>query len=83
MSIESATGKRAPLADRKAREYLAAADPVLAKLIDARPDFRPRAWLFHRQTALADDDLRSYARVGGVRYRGCCDQAEFIEALER
>ena len=32
-------------ADAKAREYLRKADPVLAKLIDARPDFRPRAWL--------------------------------------
>jgi DNA-3-methyladenine glycosylase II len=35
----------AKLADSKAREYLKKADPVLAKLIDARPDFRPRAWL--------------------------------------
>jgi DNA-3-methyladenine glycosylase II len=33
------------LADAKAREYLRKADPVMAKLIDARPDFRPRAWL--------------------------------------
>ena len=37
--------KRAPIADRKAREVLRKADPVLARLIDARPDFRPRAWL--------------------------------------
>jgi DNA-3-methyladenine glycosylase II len=37
--------KRAPIADRKAREFLRNADPVLARLIDARPDFRPRAWL--------------------------------------
>jgi DNA-3-methyladenine glycosylase II len=35
----------AKLADSKAREYLKKADPVLAKLIDARPDYRPRAWL--------------------------------------
>ena len=28
-----------------AREFLRNADPVLAKLIDARPDFRPRAWM--------------------------------------
>jgi len=35
----------AKLADSKAREHLKKADPVLAKLIDARPDFRPRAWL--------------------------------------
>ena len=32
-------------ADPEARKYLKKADPVLAKLIDARPDFRPRAWL--------------------------------------
>ncbi len=37
--------KRAPLAGRKAREFLRNADPVLARLIEARPDFRPRAWM--------------------------------------
>jgi DNA-3-methyladenine glycosylase II len=37
--------KRARIADRKAREFLREADPVLARLIDARPDFRPRAWM--------------------------------------
>jgi DNA-3-methyladenine glycosylase II len=43
---EGARGrKRAPIADRKAREFLRSADPVLASLIDARPDFRPRAWM--------------------------------------
>ncbi len=31
--------------DPKAREFLRDADPVLARLIDERPDFRPRAWL--------------------------------------
>ena len=31
--------------DPEAREFLRNADPVLARLIDARPDFRPRAWL--------------------------------------
>jgi DNA-3-methyladenine glycosylase II len=36
---------RAPLASRKAREFLRNADPVLAGVIDARPGFRPRAWL--------------------------------------
>ena len=35
----------AALADPTAREYLHDADPVLAKLIDSRPDFRPRAWM--------------------------------------
>ena len=37
--------KRAPIADRRAREALRKADPVLARPIDARPNFRPRAWL--------------------------------------
>ena len=32
------------LADRDAREFLRKADPTLARLIDARPDFRPRGW---------------------------------------
>ncbi len=32
------------LADPVAREFLRAADPVLARIIAARPDFRPRAW---------------------------------------
>jgi len=32
------------LADPDAREFLRDADPVLARIIDARPDFRPRAW---------------------------------------
>jgi DNA-3-methyladenine glycosylase II len=35
----------AAVADPKARDFLRNADPVLARLIDARPDFRPRAWL--------------------------------------
>jgi DNA-3-methyladenine glycosylase II len=29
----------------KARSYLREADPVLARLIDARPEFDPRAWM--------------------------------------
>src|SRR6476620_11840777 len=33
------------VADPTAREFLRRADPVLRELIDARPDFRPRAWL--------------------------------------
>jgi DNA-3-methyladenine glycosylase II len=37
--------RRAEAADSTAREFLRRADPVLRKLIDARPDFRPRAWL--------------------------------------
>jgi DNA-3-methyladenine glycosylase II len=45
MSLDAERRNRAAAADRKAREYLRNADPVLARLIDARPDFRPRAWL--------------------------------------
>ena len=30
---------------QQARSYLRHADPVLARLIDDRPDFDPRAWL--------------------------------------
>jgi DNA-3-methyladenine glycosylase II len=45
VSVEAPTRRRAALADRKAREFLRKADPVLGRLIDARPDFRPRAWL--------------------------------------
>jgi DNA-3-methyladenine glycosylase II len=33
------------VADPAAREFLRRADPVLRELIDARPDFHPRAWL--------------------------------------
>ena len=32
------------LADRQAREFLRKADPTLARIIDARPNFRPRGW---------------------------------------
>jgi DNA-3-methyladenine glycosylase II len=35
----------APVADRKGREFLRKADPVLARVIDAHPNFRPRAWM--------------------------------------
>ena len=45
MSVQAPARKRAALANRKAREFLREADPVLARLIDARPDFRPRAWM--------------------------------------
>jgi DNA-3-methyladenine glycosylase II len=37
--------KAAALADPEAREFLRKADPVLAQVIDAHPDFRPRAWI--------------------------------------
>ncbi|HEY6605510.1 MAG TPA: DNA-3-methyladenine glycosylase 2 family protein [Gaiellaceae bacterium] len=45
MSVDSRPRKRAAVADPKAREFLRSADSVLARLIDARPDFRPRAWM--------------------------------------
>jgi DNA-3-methyladenine glycosylase II len=45
MNVATPARKRAALADRKARGFLRKADPVLAELIDARPDFRPRAWM--------------------------------------
>src|ERR1700758_2516824 len=45
MSVESSPRKRAPVADPEARKFLRKVDPVLAGLIDARPEFRPRAWL--------------------------------------
>jgi DNA-3-methyladenine glycosylase II len=35
----------ATVADPTAREFLRNADPVLARLVDAHPDFRPRAWI--------------------------------------
>jgi DNA-3-methyladenine glycosylase II len=39
------TATKAVVADRKARAFLREADPVLARIIDALPGFRPRAWL--------------------------------------
>jgi len=39
------TGTKAPIADRKASAFLRKADPVLGRIIDAHPGFRPRAWL--------------------------------------
>src|SRR5438874_13498651 len=45
MSAESRPRTQAAVADPEARRFLREADPVLAELIDARPDFHPRAWL--------------------------------------
>src|SRR5262249_61243774 len=45
MSAGPSPRKRAAIADPKSREFLRKADPILAGLIDARPDFRPRAWM--------------------------------------
>jgi DNA-3-methyladenine glycosylase II len=44
MSVAPPSPRRAPVADRRARVFLRNADPVLGRLIDAHPDFRPRAW---------------------------------------
>lgn len=35
----------APVVDPTARKFLRKADPVLARVIDAHPDFHPRAWI--------------------------------------
>jgi DNA-3-methyladenine glycosylase II len=45
MTADTPPRKPAAATDPKAREFLRNADPVLARLIDARPDFRPRAWM--------------------------------------
>jgi DNA-3-methyladenine glycosylase II len=45
MSVKAPPRKRAAVANPEARKFLRKADPVLAQLIDARPDFRPRSWL--------------------------------------
>jgi DNA-3-methyladenine glycosylase II len=42
---ESQIRSAAAAADPEAREFLRKADPVMAKLIDAHPDFHPRAWI--------------------------------------
>jgi DNA-3-methyladenine glycosylase II len=45
MTADTSRRKPAAVANPEAREFLRNADPVLARLIDARPDFRPRAWM--------------------------------------
>src|SRR5246127_928503 len=45
MSLDVPSRKRAAIADPEAQEFLRKTDPVLAKLIEARPDFPPRAWM--------------------------------------
>jgi DNA-3-methyladenine glycosylase II len=40
-----ASRREAPIAEPTARQFLRNADPVLARLIDAHPDFHPRAWI--------------------------------------
>jgi DNA-3-methyladenine glycosylase II len=43
--FRSGTVPKSPVADPKARAFLRKADPLLGRIIDAYPDFRPRAWL--------------------------------------
>jgi len=45
VSAEAPARRRAAPADPEARNVLRDADPVLRRLLDAKPDFRPRAWL--------------------------------------
>jgi DNA-3-methyladenine glycosylase II len=45
MTADTTPREPAAIADPDGREFLRKADPVLAQLIDARPDFRPRAWM--------------------------------------
>jgi DNA-3-methyladenine glycosylase II len=45
MSLTPRSRPRAPVADRKARAFLRKVDPVLRRVIDAHPGFRPRAWM--------------------------------------
>jgi DNA-3-methyladenine glycosylase II len=42
---DNAYRNAAAVADPEAREFLRKADPVLAQVIDAHPDFHPRAWI--------------------------------------
>jgi DNA-3-methyladenine glycosylase II len=45
MTVAARPRKRAPVANAKARAFLRNADPVLGRIIDANPGFRPRAWM--------------------------------------
>ena len=44
----------AAVADPTAREFLRNADPVLARVIDAHPEFRPRASIADRSVLIAN-----------------------------
>jgi 3-methyladenine DNA glycosylase/8-oxoguanine DNA glycosylase len=45
VSVDSRPRKRAEIADPGGREFLRRADPLLGRVIDAHPGFRPRAWM--------------------------------------
>jgi hypothetical protein len=51
---------------RQARSHLRHADPVLARLIDDRPDFDPRAWLECGHVGCCDN---SPGRPATARFR--------------
>jgi DNA-3-methyladenine glycosylase II len=51
-SVTEDSGRAARL--REARAYLRGADPVLARLIDQRPDFDPMAWRTARRLPVMD-----------------------------
>jgi hypothetical protein len=67
---------------RQARSHLSDADPVLARLIDDRPDFDPRAWI--AQLPPMDQsiriemygDLHEYGALGRV-----VTKAEALQAI--
>ena len=45
MSVAPRSRRRAPVAARRARDFLRNPDPVLGRVIDGHPGFRPRAWM--------------------------------------
>jgi len=45
VNVAAPRRKRAAVANAKARASLRKADPVLGRIIDAHPGFRPRAWM--------------------------------------
>lgn len=53
----------AAIADPTAREFLRNADPILARVIDAHPDYRPRAWI----DELTDEEVEAaLTEVSGI-----------------
>ena len=60
---------RARLADPQATEFLRAADPVMAGLIDARPDFRPRASMMTPPATMRSERSSSRSRANSCRSR--------------
>jgi hypothetical protein len=54
-----------------ARSYLRDADPVLARLIDDRPDFDPRAWISQLPPMDVEVDVTEPQAGGGTALRVC------------